>query len=31
MVEEGMFVRKTIALQAGAICRDTVAKQDILL
>jgi hypothetical protein len=28
MVQEGMFVQETLALQAGTICRETVAKHD---
>jgi hypothetical protein len=31
MVQEGTFVRETLALQAGTICLGTVAKHDILL
>jgi hypothetical protein len=31
MVQEGTFVWETLALQAGTICRETVAKYDILL
>jgi hypothetical protein len=31
IVQEGTFMRKTLALQAGTICRETVAKYDILL
>jgi uncharacterized membrane protein YGL010W len=31
MVQEGMFVQETLALQAGTVCRETVAKHDILL
>jgi hypothetical protein len=31
MVQEDLFVRETLALQAGTICQETVAKHDILL
>jgi hypothetical protein len=31
MVQEGTFVRETIALQAGPFVRETIAKHDILL
>jgi hypothetical protein len=31
MVQEGAFVWETLALQVGTICRETVAKHDILL
>jgi hypothetical protein len=31
MVQEGMFVWETLALQAGTVCWETVAKHDILL
>jgi hypothetical protein len=31
MVQEGTFVRETLALQAGTVCSETVAKHDILL
>jgi hypothetical protein len=27
----GTFVRETLALQAGTVCQETVAKYDILL
>jgi hypothetical protein len=30
-VQEGMFVRESIAMQARTICSRTVAKHDILL
>jgi hypothetical protein len=29
--KRGRFVRETLALQAGTICRETIAKHDILL
>jgi hypothetical protein len=31
IMQEGMFVRETIALQVGTICQETIAKHDILL
>jgi hypothetical protein len=31
MVQEGTFVRETLALQAGTIYWETVVKHDILL
>jgi hypothetical protein len=31
MVQEGMFVRETLALQAGLFVQETVAKYDRLL
>jgi hypothetical protein len=31
VVQEGMFVRETLALQAETVCQKTVAKPDILL
>jgi hypothetical protein len=31
MVQEGMFVQETLALQAGTVYQETVAKHDILL
>jgi hypothetical protein len=31
MAQEGTFVRETLALQAGTVCLETVAKYNILL
>jgi hypothetical protein len=31
MVQEGTFVRETVALQAGPFVQETIAKHDILL
>jgi hypothetical protein len=31
MVQEGMFVQETLALQVGTVYQETVAKHDILL